>query len=106
MMGGVRDPADHHPCTCPRGLEEVDLLFPPVRLLRCEDPGSVFGIRAVLLNKGKPCFFFRRLLGPDIYAEESAEPEIFAQTLMDHLLSDVAASPILGVWTCIHVLVP
>src|SRR4029077_2458250 len=83
----------------------IDLLLPPVRFLCSEHPSALFGIIAVLPNKLEPGFLLRQHPAPDIQAEESTKPEIFTQTLMNHLLSDAAASRVLRVWARIQVLV-
>jgi hypothetical protein len=105
MMRRMRDAANHDPCAASWLSEKIDFLLPPFRFLcgkRIHTPLAVVGI---FLDEAQSRFLARKRRALNVDAEESPEPKILAETLMDHLLAYAAPSPVGGMRPSIHVII-
>src|SRR5215469_11414435 len=94
MMGGVGQPAGHHPGARPPHIEERRLAFPPRLLLVPQYKEALSAIFRVAPHKFKPDFFSRQRRRSDIYVEHRSKPGIFTDTLMHHMLMQTSAARI------------
>src|SRR5215468_4311182 len=84
--------AGHDPGTAFDYVEKLAITFPPVPalLLQLTQPfATVFGIA---IDEFKSSFLLRKRRSIYVYGKHGAKPEIFADTLVHHLLANAAAA--------------
>src|SRR5262245_17473348 len=86
MMRRMRDAANHDPCPTSWLSEKIDFLLPPFRFLCGKGMHSLLAVFGIFLDEAQSCFIAGKRRALNVDAEESLEPKILAETLMNHLL--------------------
>src|SRR5215469_7359018 len=106
MVRRVRNPSHHHPGSRPGYVEELDLLFPPGFVLRVQGRHSLRAVFCVAANELQSALRRRQRGCPDVNAQDVAKPQIFADTLMHHLLVNTPPPRIMGIRADRQILLP
>lgn len=97
VMRGVRDAAGEDPGARAGHVEECGWTFPPGVVFGLQGGESLGAEVGIFVDKGEAGFFGGERRGANIDAEHGAEPEVFADALMDHLFADGTAAGIAGI---------
>src|ERR1035438_3766833 len=95
MMGGVGHSASQHPGPGPLHVEKRRLPFPPRLILVPQRSQALLAVIRVLPHKLQSDFLLRQRRRSDVNSKHGSKPDVFADTLMHHMLVN-AASPGIG----------
>src|SRR5258708_6032525 len=92
MMRSMRHPPRHDPCPRPLYVEELHIRFPPHLIFFLQRRQSIAAVLGIPLHELNARLLLRQRWRIHVNAQHVAEPQVFADALMDHLLMH-AASP-------------
>src|SRR5947209_6458211 len=90
MVGSMSHAAGHHPCPRSPHVEESRFVFPPHLILVTQFGQALSAIAGVSPDEFQPGLICRQRRRLNINVEHCSKPEVFANTLMHHVLLDTA----------------